>query len=81
VVDVGKRIARASSAGTSLSVVERPPMTLPLPGSTWIVVTPPITARWIEGSCGQKACSLNTYGVVGSVISLPSAVAPRCGVA
>ena len=68
-------------AGVSFSVTARPPITLPLPGSTWIVVTPPATARWICGSWVQKECSLNTYAVVGSVISLPSAVAPEPGAA
>src|SRR5437660_215571 len=43
-------------------VTARPPMRLPEPGSTWMAVTPPATARSIPGSWGQKASTVWGWG-------------------
>ncbi|MBE7479345.1 MAG: hypothetical protein HS104_05040 [Polyangiaceae bacterium] len=74
-----KRIAAAVVARRSLSVTARPPIRLAEPGRTWIVVTPPATARSMAGSCAQKASSARTDAATGAVASLPSSWARAWG--
>src|SRR4029079_11847389 len=72
--------------GTTLRIALRPPMRLAAPGRICSVVPPPASCRGNCGSCGHTECSAHTYGVVGSVASLPSldacvpgaAYTPRC---
>ena len=71
--------ARRPASGFSLSTTLWPPTRLPLPGNTWIVVTPPATARRIAGSSKLNESSARTCAVIGVVISLPSALASTEG--
>src|SRR5581483_7873397 len=75
----GNFISCTVRAGTTLRIALRPPIRLAEPGSTWIVVTPPAMLRGNCGSCGHTECSAHTYGVVGSVASLPSELASTPG--
>src|SRR5882672_3750758 len=65
--------------GTTLSTTLRPPIKLPDPGSTCIVVKPPARALGSCGSCGQTECSAHTFGVTGLVSSFPSLLASTPG--
>ena len=69
-----------------MTVTPRPPIRLALPGRICRLVTPPASAAWKPGSCGQIECSAQTCAVTGAVASLPSLCAlmpglgytPRC---
>jgi len=63
------------------TVTPRPPIRLALPGRICREVTPPASAAWKPGSCGQIECSAQTCAVLGEVASLPSlcALAPGLG--
>ena len=65
--------------GCSFTVTVSPPMTFPLPGRIWMVVTPPARARAMAGSSRLTASMARIPAWLGSVISLPSELASTSG--
>ena len=68
-------LARRARGARGAASTPWPPTRFAEPGSTWIAVTPPASARSIAGSCGQNDSSARTSAVNGPEISLPSACA------